>query len=90
VTIAGAGLEGRAWQRVLAPQGIRTTCWLDVDPRKVGRMLHGALVMRPEDLPWEDGRKMIVAIGVRGAREQFRTLAAGLGLQEGRDFVCVA
>lgn len=89
VTIAGAGLEGRAWQRLLAAQGIRVTCWLDVDPRKVGRSLHGARVIRPEELGRDHG-KIIVAIGVRGAREEFRELSLSLGIQEGLDFVCVA
>jgi len=52
-------------------------------------MLHHALVLSPEALNL-DGRKMIVAIGVRGAREQFRTVAERRGWQEGVDFVCVA
>lgn len=89
VVIAGAGLEARAWQRLLARDGIRVSHWLDVDPRKVGRTLHGAPVTRPEDLKLSD-RKMIVAIGVRGAREQFRSVSEKLGWVEGADFVCVA
>lgn len=89
LVIAGAGVEARAWQRLLAAAGIRVTGWLDVDPRKVGRTLHGAPVTRPDDLELA-GRKMIAAIGVRGAREQFRDVAAKRGWQEGVDFVCVA
>ncbi|MEI6205194.1 MAG: glycosyltransferase [Desulfuromonadales bacterium] len=89
VVIAGAGIEARAWQRLLATEGIRVSCWLDVDPRKIGRILHGAPVIRPEDLK-PAGNKMIVAIGVRGAREQFRNVSGELGWREGVDFVCVA
>lgn len=89
VVMAGAGIEARAWQRLLAASGIRVTHWLDVDPRKIGRTLHGAPVSRPEELQLS-GRKMLAAIGVRGAREQFRALASNLGWQEGMDFVCVA
>jgi len=89
VTIAGAGLEGRAWQRLLAAEGIRVSCWLDVDPRKLGRSLHGARVIRPEDMGLNHG-KILVAIGVRGAREEFRTLSISLGIHEGLDFICVA
>src|SRR6185369_11564833 len=69
VTIAGAGLEGRAWQRLLAEEGIGVSCWLDVDPRKLGRSLHGARIIRPEELGRNHG-KILVAIGVRGAREE--------------------
>lgn len=89
VVIAGAGLEARAWQRLLAAAGVAVSTWLDVDPRKIGRMLHNAPVISPDGLQL-DGRKMIVAIGVRGAREQFRGVAARRGWQEGVDFVCVA
>lgn len=89
VVIAGAGLEARAWQRLLAAADVTVSTWLDVDPRKIGRILHNAPVIPPEELQL-NGRKMIVAIGVRGAREQFRGVAAKLGWQEGVDFVCVA
>lgn len=89
VVIAGAGLEARAWQRLLATVDVSVSTWLDVDPRKVGRILHNAPVIPPEELQL-NGRKMIVAIGVRGAREQFRGVAKRRGWQEGMDFVCVA
>jgi glycosyltransferase involved in cell wall biosynthesis len=89
VVIAGAGLEARAWQRLLATAGVAVSTWLDVDPKKIGRILHDAPVMSPDELHL-DGRKMIVAIGVRGAREQFRHVAQMRGWHEGIDFVCVA
>lgn len=87
--MAGAGLEARAWQRLLSAAGVSVTEWLDVDPRKIGRTLHNAPVISPSQLNLDD-RKMLVAIGVRGAREQFRTVAQKRGWQEGVDFVCVA
>jgi glycosyltransferase involved in cell wall biosynthesis len=89
VIIAGAGLEGRAWQRLLADAGIRVPNWVDVDPRKIGRTLHGAPVAGTGLLQERPG-KVLVAIGVRGAREQFRELAQSMYLQEGVDFICVA
>jgi len=89
VVIAGAGLEARAWQRLLLADGVAVSHWLDIDPRKIGKILHGAPVLRPEELELA-GRKMIVAIGLRGAREQFRSVAEGLGWREGLDFISVA
>jgi hypothetical protein len=89
VVIAGAGQEARAWQRLLSDVDVTVSTWLDVDPKKVGRTLHGAPIIAPDQLRL-DGRKMLVAIGVRGAREQFRDLAEGYGWQEGIDFICVA
>jgi NADH/NAD ratio-sensing transcriptional regulator Rex len=89
VVIAGAGQEARAWQRLLAEAGVTVSTWLDVDPKKIGRTLHHAPVISPEELQL-NGRKMIVAIGVRGAREQFRSVAITYKWHEGMDFVCVA
>ena len=89
VIIAGAGLEGRAWQRLLKEAGISVSNWVDVDPRKIGRTLHGAPVIGTEQLRSQSGR-ILVAIGVRGAREEFRTLVQPMSLKEGLDFICVA
>ena len=89
VIMAGAGLEGRAWQRLLAAEGITVSCWLDVDPRKTGRPLHGAPVIHPHEFCFS-GEMMLVAIGVRGAREEFRRLVQPMDLREGLDFICVA
>ena len=89
IVIAGAGLEARAWQRLLMAANVTVSTWLDVDPKKIGRILHNAPVISPDQLHL-DGRKMIVAIGVRGAREQFRRVAVKRGWHEGVDFVCVA
>ncbi len=88
VIIAGAGLEGRAWQRLLAGAGISVSAWIDVDPRKVGRELHGAPVLGTDNLTALKDL-ILVAIGVRGARNQFRQLALSLGLLEGRDYISV-
>jgi len=89
VTIAGAGQEGRAWQRLLATAGILVSRWVDVDPRRIGRTLHGAPVVSTEHLTAHKD-KILVAIGVRGAREQFRQLVRQMDLKEGLDFICVA
>lgn len=89
IVIAGAGQEARAWQRLLTAAGVTVSTWLDVDPKKIGRILHNAPVLSPDQLQL-DGRKMIVAIGVRGSRELFRALAKKRGWHEGMDFVCVA
>jgi glycosyltransferase involved in cell wall biosynthesis len=88
VTLAGAGLEGRAWRRALAQEGVRISRWVDVDPRKVGRILHGAPVVAPGDVA-PDGVKMLITVGTRGAREGLRAWATGAGFVEGENFLCV-
>lgn len=88
VVLAGAGQEGRAWCRALTGAGIRVSAWVDVDPRKVGRTLHGALVL-PATAMVPDGRKLLITVGTRGARAGVRAWAQQAGFAEGRDFVCV-
>lgn len=88
VTLWGAGLEGRAWQRCLLSAGIKVVRWIDVDPRKLGRVLHGAPVLPVSAVRAGQG-KNLVTIGTRGAREQVRGWARKAGLVEGRDFLCV-
>lgn len=88
VVLAGAGKEGRAWQRTLAEAGIRVALWVDVDPKKRGKMLHGAEIVSPFELKPPAG-KMLVTVGTRGARGGIRQWAAAAGFVEGDDFVCV-
>ncbi|HOP39914.1 MAG TPA: glycosyltransferase [Geobacteraceae bacterium] len=89
VTLAGAGLEGRAWQRTLREEGIRVARWVDVDPRKVGRVLHGAPVLAANEVRAQSGGKLLVTVGTRGARSQIRSWANLAGFVEGRDYLCV-
>ena len=88
VILAGAGKEGRAWQRILAETGIKVSRWIDVDRKKRGRMLHGAEICGPDDISPNAG-KMLVTVGTRGARTGIRDWASGAGFAEGADFICV-
>ena len=89
VALAGAGLEGRAWCRTLLDEGIRVVRWIDVDPKKIGRTLHGAPVVDARGIVASDGIKMLVTVGTRGARAQLRQWADGAGFVEGKDYLCV-
>jgi glycosyltransferase involved in cell wall biosynthesis len=88
VVLAGAGIEGRAWRKGLAEVDIRVGLWLDVDPRKRGRILHGSQIVSPADYRF-DGRKMLITIGTPAGRESGRRWALGTGLREWTDFLCV-
>jgi hypothetical protein len=74
--------------RTLAKEGVRVAHWVDVDPRKVGRELHGARVMGPSDVV-PGKHKLLVTVGTRGARELIRNWAEGAGFREGADYICV-
>ena len=87
VTLVGAGLEGRAWRRVLEAEGIAVSRWIDADPRKQGRLLHGAPVLTADT---EDiSGKLLVTIGTRGTRKEVRAWLDDRGLVEGVDAVFV-
>lgn len=89
VMLAGAGLEGRAWRRTLLEVGIRVGCWVDVDPKKIGRTLHGAPVVSASAVQAGNGTRLLVTVGTRGARHQLRRWADGAGFVEGKDYLCV-
>lgn len=89
VKLAGAGLEGRAWCRTLGKEKIRVASWIDVDPKKIGRTLHGAPVADARQFKFSDGIKILATVGRRGAREQIRKWANSAGLVEGKDYLCV-
>lgn len=88
VILAGAGLEGRAWSRALEREKVRVGLWVDVDPRKIGKVLHGARVVGPTEVSPADGR-LLITVGTRGVRQQVRSWACGAGFREGKDFLCV-
>jgi glycosyltransferase involved in cell wall biosynthesis len=88
VTLWGAGIEGKAWRQVLRAYAIGVRRWVEVDPRKLGQVIHGAPVVGVAALV-PGGGKTLVAVGAKGARSQVREFARLTGLVEGVDFVCV-
>jgi len=86
----GAGPTGKAFARELLAAGTPLAAFVEVDPRKLGKRIHGAPVVpvdRAADFP---GALALGAVSGPEGRERVRGLAAGLGLEEGRDFVAVA
>jgi len=88
LTLWGAGQEGKAWRLTLQELGITVSRWVEIDPRKIGQVIHGAPVVGLDALAPGQGR-LLVTIGAKGARAQVRDWAAQRGLGEGNDFLCV-
>lgn len=89
VILAGAGLEGRAWYRMLRDAGIRVRCWVDIDPRKIGQVLHGAPVLATNQVA-PAGVKLLMTVGARGARKVVRQSSYQAGFREGETSLCAA
>jgi glycosyltransferase involved in cell wall biosynthesis len=86
IAIWGAGPTGTRLARELEKHGIVTSRFVDIDPRKIGRRRRGAPIVGSEHVSRE--HTVVVAVGVRGARELVRSELASRGFVEGRDFLC--
>ncbi|MGI5861228.1 MAG: glycosyltransferase [Myxococcales bacterium] len=85
----GAGKTGRAFYRALGERGVRVELFVDIDPRKIGRALHGARVVSPDELPPYSGVHLVAAVGAKGARALIREHLAKAGWREVEQFTCV-
>jgi len=91
VSICGAGPVGKAWLKELQARGVEVRYLFEVNPRKIGRSIHGVPVIRAEDLPPRSDPGLILgAVGQRGAREKVRKSLDPLGFREGEDYILVA
>ncbi|MBI3180286.1 MAG: glycosyl transferase, partial [Deltaproteobacteria bacterium] len=90
VVIWGAGPIGRRLSRHLRCHGVRGLAFIDVDPRKIGRILHDAPVVGAGSLERFAQTPLVAAVGSRGARALIRAELVRQGREEGRDFVCAA
>ena len=86
----GAGPTGKALARQLLAAGTPTAAFVEVDPRKLGKRIHGAPVVPVERAADFPGTLALGAVSGAEGRARVRELAAGLGLHEGEDFVAVA
>jgi glycosyltransferase involved in cell wall biosynthesis len=87
IVIWGAGPFGRRLARAMEPHGIRAHRFVDIDPRKIGRVARGVRVVDPTGLdPRSDF--VVFAVGALGARALVRAALADLGFVETRDYLC--
>ncbi len=90
ITVWGAGRETRKRARYLTDAGVRFGAYVDIDPRKIGQVIHGVPVWAEADLP-EPGECFVVSyVGSRGARADIRRRLTARGYVEGRHFVMAA
>jgi len=84
----GAGEVGKVWLREWedgTPEAV-----VDINPRKIGRRIHGIQVVAPNDLPPPDQVFVIIAVGAPGARDEIRRYLSPKGYVECEDYLFVA
>jgi len=89
----GAGRDGRRLAAALANEGVTIEAFIDVDPRKIGRLKRGgtvAVVGEADLLGPGDGAPIVSAVGIPRARQEIRDALDAKGYVEGRDYVCGA
>jgi glycosyltransferase involved in cell wall biosynthesis len=85
----GAGPTGRRFVRALEREDVRVARFIDIDPRKIGRIARGAPITSAESL--DNARDfVIVAVGSHAARALIREDLVRRGFIEREGFVCIA
>lgn len=91
LTVWGAGPIGRAWMRDLRAAGREVAAAIDIDPRKIGRVVAGGVRVLSPDEGLAGRRGLLLgAVGSRGARDLIRERLVAAGLRESSDFLFVA
>jgi glycosyltransferase involved in cell wall biosynthesis len=87
----GYGETGRALRKALLVHDKTPSLIVELHPRRIGQWIHGAEVIKPEDLAELDERPPLLAsVAGEGPRNQIRAALGKMGMREGREFVCVA
>jgi glycosyltransferase involved in cell wall biosynthesis len=86
----GFGGTGRALRRELLRHGLEMTHLIERHPRRLGQCIHGAAVLRPEQLAELPHRHIVVSVAGAANRALIRAQLAAMGRVELVDFVCAA
>ncbi|MBE0544821.1 MAG: glycosyltransferase family 2 protein [Verrucomicrobia bacterium] len=86
----GAGRITRQRFRPLETAGHPFTGFIDIDPKKFGRMRDGRPVVGPAELPDAPRAFILAGVSKRGAREMIIAELDRYGRREGKDYLLVA
>ncbi len=89
VAVVGAGPDGKRWACSLTAAGRPPTWFVDVHPRRIGQMIHGAQVLGYDEIDQATDAFFLGAVGAKGGRDQVRDALSSAGLVEADDFLCV-
>ena len=77
----GGGPIGKGWARALLARGRAVRAFVDVDPRRIGRTIHGAPVLATAEAARHRAALHLAAVGSADARRRIRQAAAALGVE---------
>ena len=85
VCVIGGGRVSRRRALPLQAHGIRIRAWVDIDPHKIGNMVHGIPVIARDALP--AGIFILICLTGHGAPEEAAAWLRSRGLRAGRDYL---
>jgi len=86
----GYGDTGKALSEALAQRGKHPAAILELHPGRLGQMIRGVRVQRPEGLPSLPRLPLVVSVAGLGPRTEIRAALARMKFVETRDYVCAA
>jgi GT2 family glycosyltransferase len=89
IVIWGAGRKTRQRAQLLIDHGIPVSAWIDIDPRKVGRIYGERPVHPPEFLQRAPRPFVLIYVTNHGARDLIAARLQELGYRPGVDFLAV-
>ena len=90
VGIIGSGRTSRKRYQILENMGVDTAFYVDVDPRKVGMLIHGKRVIHRNEIPAAGETFLLSYVASWGARDEVAEFLDGRGYVMGRDYLLVA
>jgi len=90
VIVAGAGRITRRRAEHLLDHGVRITAWLDIDPRKVGKVVAGRPVLHLSGVPGPQTCFVLPYVASRGATEYLSSFLENRGFVLGRSYLPAA
>jgi len=90
VWIIGAGRTSRLRAELLTHHGVRIAAYVDIDPRKIGKMVHGRRVFAREELPGPGRLFAVSYVGSVGADRDIEAFLQSRGYAPGCDYLLAA
>lgn len=90
VHVLGSGRTSRKRADLLLEHGIRFAAYYDVDPNKIGHVVHGIPVRDRENIPDPDTAFCLSYVASRGAREEIEAFLCSHGYVIGHNWLPIA